>query len=145
LIALCVAGTSAAAQDKRLTKSDLPVAVQRAADEQSKGATVRGYSSETENGQLQYEVAMTVNGRGRDVTFAADGSLLEIEQEVRIDSLPAAVQSGLQKLAGAGHITKVESLTKRGALVAYEAQVRTGTKRSEVQVGPDGRRLAHEE
>jgi len=26
------------------------------------------------------EVAMTVNGRGRDVSFAADGSILEIEQ-----------------------------------------------------------------
>lgn len=145
LIALCVAGTSAAAQEKRLKKSDLPAAVQKAADEQSKGATVRGYSSETENGQLEYEVAMTVNGRGRDVSFAADGSILEIEQEMALDSLPAAVQSGLRKLAGAGHITKVESLTKHGALVAYEAQVGTGTKRSEVQVGPDGQRLAHEE
>lgn len=145
LIALCVAGTSAAAQEKRLKKSGLPAAVQKAADEQSKGATVRGYSSETENGQLEYEVAMTVNGRGRDVSFAADGSILEIEQEVALDSLPAAVQTGLRKVAGAGHITKVESLTKHGALVAYEAQVRTGTKRSEVQVGPDGQRLAHEE
>jgi hypothetical protein len=29
--------------------------------------------------------------------------------------------------------------------MAYEAQVRTGTKRSEIQVGPDGKPLAHEE
>lgn len=145
LIALCAAGSSAAAQDKRLKKSDLPAAVQKAADEQSKGATVRGYSSETENGQLEYEVAMTVNGRGRDVSFAPDGSVLEIEQEVALDSLPAAVHAALVQKAGAGRITKVESLTKHGTLVAYEAQVRTGTKRSEVQVGPDGKPLAHEE
>lgn len=145
LITLCAASTSAAAQEKRLKRSDLPPAVQKAADEQSKGATVRGYSSETENGQLEYEVAMTVDGRSRDVSFAPDGSILEIEQEVPVDSLPAAVHSALVQKAGAGRITKVESLTKHGTLVAYEAQVRTGAKRSEVQVGPDGKPLAREE
>lgn len=145
IVALSAAGSSASAQDKRLKKSDLPAAVQKASDEQAKGATVRGYSSETENGQLEYEVAMTVNGRSRDVSFAADGSILEIEQEVLVDSLPAAVRAALVQKAGTGKITKVESLTKRGTLVAYEALVRTGTKRSEVQVGPDGQPLAHEE
>ena len=71
--------------------------------------------------------------------------MLEIEAEVALDSLPAAVKAGLLQLAGPGKITQVESLTKRGVLVAYEAQVRTGTKRSEVQVGPDGKPLDHEE
>ena len=145
MVALSAAGSSASAQDKRLKRSDLPAAVQKAADEQTKGATVRGYSSETENGRLEYEVAMTVNGRSRDVSFAADGSVLEIEQEILVDSLPAAVRSALAQKAGTGRITKVESLTKHGTVVAYEAQVRTGTKRSEVQVGPDGQPLAHEE
>ena len=40
---------------------------------------------------------------------------------------------------------KVESLTKRGKLVAYEGQVITKGKRSEVQVGPDGKPLDHQE
>jgi hypothetical protein len=139
------AGGSASAQDKQLKRSDLPPAVQKTADEQSAGATVRGYSSESEDGQLEYEVALTVHGHNRDVTIAPDGTLLEIEEEVALDSLPAAVRAGLLKAAGAGKIGEVESLTKHGALVAYEAQVRTGTKRSEVQVGPDGKPLAHEE
>ena len=37
------------------------------------------------------------------------------------------------------------SMTLRGVLVAYEAQVVTGTKKSEVQVGPDGKPLRHKE
>jgi hypothetical protein len=60
-------------------------------------------------------------------------------------ALPTAVKEGLTKAAGAGTISKVESLTKGGKLVAYEAVVKTGTKRSEVQVGPDGKKLAHPE
>ncbi|HYR31881.1 MAG TPA: hypothetical protein VEO93_08155 [Gemmatimonadales bacterium] len=135
----------AAAQDKKLKRSDLPPAVGKTADTQSVGATVRGYSSETEDGQLSYEVALTVNGHARDVSIAPDGTVLEIEEEVAFDSLPAAVRAGLTQAAGAGKIGKVESLTKKGAIVAYEAHVLTGTKRSEVQVGPDGKPLAHPE
>ena len=136
---------SASAQEKRLKKSDLPPAVQKTADEQSKGATVRGYSSEMEEGKLQYEVEMTVNGHSRDVSIAPDGSVLEIEEQVALDTLPAAVREGLQKEAGGRKITKVESLTKHGTLVAYEAQVRAGNKWSEVQVSPGGKPLAHPE
>jgi hypothetical protein len=144
LLAVVGAGT-ASAQERRLKKSDLPAAVQRTVDEQSRGATIRGYGSETEDGKLQYEVEMTVNGHSRDVLIAPDGTLLEIEEQVTIDSLPAAVREGLKQQAGAGSITNVESITKHGTLVAYEAHVRTGTKRSEVQVGPDGKPLAHPE
>jgi len=133
------------AKEKQLKKSDLPPAVQAAADEQSKGATVLGYASETEDGKLLYEVQLKVNGRSRDVTMSPEGVVLEVEEEVALDKLPAEVREGLTKKAGAGKVTKVESLTKQGKLVAYEAQVNTNGKRSEVQVGPVGQALAHPE
>ena len=47
--------------------------------------------------------------------------------------------------AAGGKIGKVESLTKQGKLVAYEAVVTAGTKHHEIQVGPDGKKLAHPE
>jgi uncharacterized membrane protein YkoI len=119
--------------------------VQKTVDEQTKGATVRGYASETDGGQLTYEVETTLHGHSRDVSIAPDGSVLEIEEEVAPESLPNAVRAALQKYAAAGTITKVESLTKRGTLVAYEAQVRSGGGRSEIQVGPAGQPLAHKE
>jgi hypothetical protein len=135
----------ARAQDKKLQRSDVPAAVQKTADEQAKGATVRGYSSEVEDGKLHYEIQLTINGRERDVSIDPDGSVTEIEDVVEFASLPAAVQDGLNKKAGTGKILKVESLTKKGKLVAYEAVVQDGTKKREIQVGPDGKPLAHEE
>lgn len=134
-----------AARDKLLKKSELPSAVREAADKQTQGAEVRGYSSEIENGKLEYEVKMTVNGHLRDVSIAPDGRILEIEDEVTLDSLPANVHAALARKAGKGTITRVESLTKNGKLVAYEAQIRSGTRHSEIQVGPDGKPLAHPE
>ena len=136
---------SVPAQEKRVTKSTLPAAVQKAAEEQTKGATVRGYSTEVVNGQREYEVETMLNGHSRDITFAPDGSMLELEEQVNLSDLPAAVRDGLQAKARSGKITKVESLTKNGKIVAYEADVRKAAKRYEVQVGPDGKTLAHPE
>jgi hypothetical protein len=135
----------ASAQEKKIKRSDLPPAVEKTVAAQSEGATIKGFSTEKEKGQTLYEVEMMVNGHSKDISMAADGSIVEIEEQVVLDSLSADVKAGLQTKAGKGKILKVESLTKKGKLVAYEAQVDTNGKKSEVQVGPDGKPLDHEE
>lgn len=132
-------------KEKKIDRKDLPAAVEKTVGEQAKGATIRGFSTEVEKGRRVYEASLTVNGHGKEISMDASGKILEIEEEVAMESLPPAVKEGLTKAAGAGKITKVESLTKNGKLVAYEAAVKTGEKRSEVQVGPEGARLAHPE
>ncbi|HLH29851.1 MAG TPA: hypothetical protein VKY31_01525 [Terriglobia bacterium] len=133
------------AQEKKIKRSDLPPGVEKTVAEQSKGATIKGFSTEVEDGKTLYEVEMTVNGHGKDISMDNKGNIVEIEEEVPLASLSTAVKDGLTKAAGKGTITKVESLTKNGKVVAYEAAVKTGTKKSEVQVGPDGKKLAHPE
>jgi hypothetical protein len=136
---------SARAADKKIQKSKLPAAVQKTAEEQSKGATVVGYATEQDKGQTLYEAQLKVNGHTKDVSMDANGNVVEVEEEVAIDALPGDVQEALKKAAGSGKLGKVESLTKRGKLVAYEAVVRTNGKKSEIQVGPQGEKLDHEE
>jgi hypothetical protein len=135
----------ASAQEKKIKRSDLPPAVEKTVAAQSEGATIRGFSTEKEKGQTLYEVELTVNGHSKDISMASDGSIVEVEEQIAIDSLSADVKAGLQAKAGKGKILKVESLTKKDKLVAYEAQVETNGKKSEVQVGPDGKPLDHEE
>ena len=142
--ALLLVGT-ASGQDKRIKRSALPPAVERAVREQSEGTTIRGFSQERENGQTMYEAELTVHGLTKDVLMDSTGAVVEVEQQVRIASLPAAVAAGLKAQAGKGRITKVETITKRGTLVAYEARVVTHGKRSAIQVGPDGKPLAYEQ
>ena len=135
--------TQTSAQERKLKRAELPPAVQRTADEQSKGAKVIGYSRERDEGQLVYEVSMTIRGHNRDVTIDSAGTVLEVEETVPLRSLPDAVRAGLRQLADSGQIVIVESLTRGGRLVGYEAQVRHGAKRSEIQVGPDGKPANH--
>ena len=94
---------------------------------------------------MEYEIEMIVNGHSKDVAFSPVGIVLEVEEQVEMTALPASVQSGLKNKAGKGTITKVESITKHSTIMAYEAQVRTMGKHSEIQVGPDGKPLDHEE
>lgn len=144
LACLLLAG-SAAAQEKKIKRSDLPPAVEKTVGAQSQGATIKGFSTEKENGQTLYEVELTVNGHSKDISMTEDGAIAEIEEQVNLDSLPAEVKAGLLTKAGTGKITKVESITKKDKLVAYEAKVMTNGKKPEVQVGPDGKALDHEE
>jgi uncharacterized membrane protein YkoI len=145
LIAALTFTTAALAQEKKIQRGDLPPAVEKTVAAQSQGATIKGFSQEKENGQLLYEAEMTVSGHSKDVSIDPNGAVIEVEEQVALDSLPAAVKAGLAAKAGAGKIVKVESITKHDKLVAYEAKVQTGAKKSEVQVGPDGKPLDHEE
>jgi uncharacterized membrane protein YkoI len=141
---LFIAG-ACSAQEKRIKRSDLPPAVEKTVAEVSKGATVRGFNEEKENGKVTYEVEMVVNGHSKDVQIDPNGMVTEVEEEVAMNLLPSEVKAGLIAKAGTGKILKVESLTKKEKLVAYEAKVETAGKKSEIQVGRDGKPLDHEE
>lgn len=124
--------------EKKISRSQLPAAVERTVQEQSNGATIKGFAVEKENGRLEYEAEMMINGHSKDISIAKDGTLLEIEEEVQIGALPDLVQKSLMAKAGRAKITKVESLTKNGKLVAYEATTLNGAKKGEIQIVPNG-------
>jgi hypothetical protein len=137
--------SSAQEHEKRISRSDLPAAVKKTVAAQTQGATARGFNEETENGKTYYEVQLTVNGHSKDILIDPTGAVVEVEEQVDLASLPAEVQIGLQAKAGSGKLSKVESITKHDKIVAYEAKVVSNGKRSEIQVGPDGKGLHHEE
>jgi hypothetical protein len=144
LAALLIASTSIA-QEKKIKRSALPPAVEATVAAQSAGATIKGFSEEKEDGQTFYEAEMLVNGHSKDILMDTSGAIVEVEEEVAIGDLPAEVKAGLSAKADGAKIGKVETITKKGRLVAYEAHIVKDGKKSEVQVGPDGKPLDHEE
>jgi hypothetical protein len=149
MISLLVIGLAtvsiAAAQEKKIQRTELPPAVEKTVAEQSKAGRIRGFSTEMEDGKRLYEVELTVKGHGKDISMDAQGNVVEVEEEIFMNSLPPAVRKGLTEAAKGGTILKIESITKNDKLVAYEADVRSAAKRSEIQVGPDGKALSHPE
>ena len=131
----------AQAQERKIKREQLPPAVEKTVAKESEGAEIKGFATEVEHRQKFYEASLILNGHSKDILIDKNGNIVEVEEEVSMDSLPATVQTALKKAASSGTIQVIESLTKNGNLVAYEAQVKRGKKRSEIQVGPNGEKL----
>lgn len=127
------------AGEKKMTLRALPPEVQKTVKEQTQGATILGITKEVEDGKTQYEVETKVSGRTRDFIVAADGKLMDVEEQMTLASLPPAVKATIEKEAGKGKILRVEALTKDGTLQCYEAQLLKGGKKSAIEVGTDGK------
>ena len=123
--------------EKKVKMKDLPEPVRKTVLEQTKGAQLKGVSKEVENGKTMYEAETVVHGRSRDFVIDAAGTVVEIEDEVALDSIPAPAKAAIEKSAGSGKILKVESVTK-GTTVTYEAELLKAGKKSEVAVAADG-------
>jgi uncharacterized membrane protein YkoI len=124
--------------EKKVKMKDLPPAVQDTVRQQSKGATIRGLAQETEDGVMNYEVELKVGGHNKDVLIDPTGVVVEIEEQVTLDSLPPAVKTTVMQNAGKGKIGMIESITKGNIVVAYEAHIRKAGKSVEIKVAPDG-------
>ena len=125
------------AAEKKIQIKDLPPAVQKAVQEQSAGATIKGFSKETEKGATTYEAEMLVDGHTKDVSFDPSGKVVGIEEEVGLDSVPAQVKAAIEKATSGGKIKKVEKVSE-GGTTSYEASYTKAGRRHEVAVKSDG-------
>ena len=124
--------------EKKIQMKKLPAAVQQTVREQSKGATIKGFAAEKKAGKTFYEVEMNVKGHTKDLLIDANGTVVEVEEEVALATLPASVKAGLEREAGKSKILKVESITKNDTVIYYEAEIKRRGKVAEIKVGPDG-------
>jgi uncharacterized membrane protein YkoI len=133
--ALLLLGTTLGAADKKITAKDLPPAVAKAVQDETKGATIKGYSKEVEKGKTMYEVETTVNGHTRDLLFDAAGKLVTTEEQVELNAVPAPVKAAFE---AKGKVLLVETVTTDGK-VTYEAQIEKNGKKSELVVDAAGK------
>lgn len=113
---LCIASISLSigfAGETSVKMKDLPPAVQKTVQEQTKGAQIKGLSKEVEKGKTTYEVETTVNGKSRDLLIDLSGALVSVEEPVAIGTIPAAARATMERLAG-GERSRASNLSQRG-------------------------------
>ena len=135
-VAMIAVSGLAHAADQKTTLKNLPPAVKATVEAESKGATVKGISSEKENGKTVYELETLVNGRTRDLMIDAAGTVYLVEEQLDIDKAPPAVKAALE---AKGKIVALESVMEHGK-TRYEGQVKTKAgKKVAVEVDADGK------
>jgi len=113
-------------RDTKVSLKNLPPAVKATVEAESKGARIKGISSEKEKGKTVYELETLVNGRIRDLMIDAAGKVYVVEEQIDADKVPAPVRQALEQK---GKIVVIESVVEAGK-TTYEGQVqpKTGTK-----------------
>ena len=137
VLTLIFCSATAVASEKQITYDDLPAAVQKTAQRETNGATVRRYSKEVENGKVEYEVEMIVAGKSKDISIDLSGKVVEIEQQVSLDAVPVAAMAAIRKGAAGGSIRKIEQVSSNSE-IAYEAQILNNGQHREIRVHADG-------
>jgi DNA-binding beta-propeller fold protein YncE len=126
--AVAMAPTSRAGQ---VTKDKVPAAVLQAFAASFPGARVMAYSVEKQNGKLCYEIESVDGGNTRDALYAADGTMIEMEEGLSPADLPATVIAAVTAKYPKGKVAKAERLT-RGDHVGFELAVKTGGRTVEM-------------
>lgn len=136
-------GEETEAAETKLTMKDLPKAVQATIQKETQGAEIVGLSKEADAGKTVYEVETKIKGRSRDMLIDATGALTEVEEQIDLATLPAAVQAEVKKSIGKAKLVKLESVANGAkVLTGYSAVVDNAGKQSEVEMGLDGKVLA---
>lgn len=131
--ALLAQGTSPATAKPKV---QLPPAVASAFKAAYPNATIRNVSHETEDGIEQYEIESTNNGRGLDVNYKPDGSLLVVEEQLAVAEVPVAVTAAIAKRYPKATLGTCERATENKKVYFEIALKGAGVK--EVQLSGDG-------
>jgi hypothetical protein len=100
-------------------------------------AVIKVTSREKENGVVLYEIESVDGSVRRDLLYAPDGSVREVEESVPTDSLPPAVRAALDKAFPHAIIKTSERLIK-DEVTAFEFSLKDGKRVTEVTIDPSG-------
>ena len=138
LVTACalLASVESQAAAKVVQLSDLPDPVKAQVVKYSEGGTIKLLEEKNKNGGVEYEAEIIKNGMGLDVGIAADGTVFEVEHEIRYKEIPANLR-GIARQEAAGEVFKCEKVLKNGKEF-YEIFVLKGTEITEVKITPEG-------
>lgn len=126
------------AQEKKITKKDVPQAVISAFEKAYPEARIKGYSTESESGKTYFEIESMRDKMTLDVSYLSDGTAAEIEEAVAAKDLPTPVMEAIKAKYAKGKIAKAEKKTV-GTLVTYEMRVTTGKASVGLEIDPSGK------
>ncbi len=127
-------------QERKITEKDVPPAALAALKKLAGAAAITEFAEEIEHGHKFYEGSWKGPDGNVDALVTESGDLVEIEETIAADKVPAAVRAATAKDAGKDAKPTFEKKT----MVLYEAHYTKDGKEHEAVLTPDGRRW-HEE
>ena len=131
----------ATAKERPLSRAKVPPPVLAAFEKAYPKAKAIRFAEETQDGKKAYEIESQDGSKRRDLLYAADGTVLEIEETIPPADLPATVRDAVAKQAPKATIKRAEKVT-RGETVRFEVEL-SGTTTKELVFDVNGKPLAN--
>jgi hypothetical protein len=148
IMALFLAAT-AGADEEKVPLDKIPAKVMAAIKARFPGGKIDKASKETTGGKVVYDIELTHKGRKYEMDIQEDGTVLEVEKELRGKEIPEAVTKALKakypkaKIKIVMEVNKVKD--KKETPDHYEVTLETeGKKTIEVVVSLDGKTVKTE-
>ncbi len=127
--------------ERQVKKEEVPKAALATLRKLAGRAEITEFAEEIEYGHTFYEGSWkSRSGANVDVLVTKSGDLVEIEEQVDTDKVPAAVLKAAQKAAGKGARLVCEQKT----MILYEVKFSRDNSSHELLLTPDGRRVEEE-
>ena len=122
--------------ERKVTEAEVPAAALKALKKLAGDAKITEFAEEIEYGHTFYEGSWKGrSGEDVDVLVTKAGDLVEIEEKIPTDKVPAAALKAARKLAG----KKAQVSCEKKTMILYEVKFTKGQARHEVLLTPDGR------
>lgn len=127
--------------ERKVTEAEVPAAALATLKKLARRAEITEFAEEIEHGHTFYEGSWRArSGADMDVLVTTAGALVEIEERVAADKVPAAVRKAARKAAG----KRVQLAFEKKTMILYEVKFQRDDSRHELLLSPDGRRVEEE-
>lgn len=125
-------------QEREVKEAEVPAPALAALEKLAGGATITEFAEEIEHGCKFYEGSWkTPAGGNVDALVTSAGDLVEIEEQVSLDQVPAKVLAEVRKLSR----PDARLFCEKKTMILYEVKFQEDDKRYEILYTPDGRTL----
>lgn len=136
---------NAGEKELRLSKHQVPKLVLEAFEKSHPDAKGVEFEEETFEGKAAYEVEYKKEGKEYEFLYTADGSLVQKEEEINVQTLPEPVVQAITKVHPKAKIKEAEKVMKPdGTLTGYEVEIKEGGKELELELDTSGQILKTE-
>ena len=125
------------AQDRRVSREEIPRPVMQAFDRSYPGATIENSSATLDSAKTLYEIECLDGRTLRTILYRADGSVVRNELMLAPYDVPEVVRKAVTKSFATWKIATAAMIT-RGAVVQYVLGLQKGRSSTEVVVSNAG-------
>jgi len=126
-------------EENTSSEQEVPFAVLEAFNKAYPEAVNAKFEEESKNGETLYEVELIDQGVDIEASYLADGTLIQIEQEIQLEELPEAVTEAIMEAYPDAILIEAEKIMAAdGSVRSYEVEIEDDDVELELHLDPNG-------